>query len=134
MLRNVCDRCNSVIDGEPVSKEYPEAMLLLDDEVAVMYENLCPECKSKLLMAVKMFGEREEQPKPKKTPTESDGNSEMKDCSRERNVVLPENVKVDVKEDALPLNRVTTDDAQEQARPLANQVVKQYPIKLPKHD
>ena len=57
MLRNVCDSCNEVIDGEPVSSDDPEAVLLIDGEVFAMYENLCDKCKANLKAAVSRFGD-----------------------------------------------------------------------------
>lgn len=49
MLRRICGACGSIIDGEPqLDKEYADAVLVIDDEVAEMYDDLCDKCKSRL--------------------------------------------------------------------------------------
>lgn len=122
MLRNVCDCCGAVIDGEPsIGKEYPEVVLLIDDEIEVMYENVCPECRQALTRAVKSvkFGtptryepKQEHVDKPK-----NEVESIVTEPEREHEKPVPAEVELEREE-----------------RPLANQVVKQFPINLPKRD
>lgn len=113
MLRNVCDACEEVIGGEPVMRDYPEALLVIDDEVAVMYENLCPTCKSKLLAAVACFSSRKAAPRPA--------------------APVHEPAAAEPPREEPPQEPAPQDVPREDARPLAEQVVKQYPVKLPNH-
>ena len=131
MLRNVCDGCGSVIDGEPVQKDYPEAILLIDDEVAVMYENLCNTCKKELRDSVARFASKRQEER------ESLAIKLMNSAEHiVSGTVTPKSPQVFDKAvpnngngENPPLNPVTSDD-----RELANKVVKQFPIKLPKHE
>ena len=52
MLRRICGKCGEIIDGEPViEKDYADAVLVIDDEIAAMYDDLCPKCKDALRSA-----------------------------------------------------------------------------------
>lgn len=53
MLRRICSGCGSVIGGEPIiDKEYADAVLIIDDEIASIYDDLCDGCRGRLKHAV----------------------------------------------------------------------------------
>lgn len=114
MLRDVCDRCGKVLDGEPhVNREYPDVTLLMDDEVVVMYECLCPNCRGKLMSAVRNLGDV-----PKRTDAK-----EVPKAESQKIDAAPAEESVE-KPKAEPLQKVDPDS-------LPNQVTKQFPINLP---
>lgn len=62
MLRRICGKCGEIIDGEPlIEKDYADAVLVLDDEIAAMYDDLCPNCKKALRNAFSNFLEDAEE-------------------------------------------------------------------------
>ena len=62
MLRRICGKCGEIIDGEPlIEKDYADAVLVLDDEIAAMYDDLCPNCKKALRNAFLNFLEDAEE-------------------------------------------------------------------------
>ena len=130
MLRNVCDCCGSVIDGEPsMNKEYPEALLVIDDEIIVMYENICQSCRKDLIGAVEsiMSGKHD-------TKKQTQGGNEQEqirsaDTTRERADEHP-----NAKQTATPVPTADNKPSGSDERALANQVVRQFPVKLPQRD
>lgn len=128
MLRNVCDACEEVIDGAPVKKEYPEVVLLIDDEVALMYENICQTCREKLVFAVKNFKNGPRKQLEQEPAIEANAEPVIRTNEKlESREVQPKAVPTDGNDEKRPLENVTT------SQPLAEQVVKQYPVRLPQH-
>ena len=127
MLRNVCDRCNEIIDGEPqIEKEYPDATLLIDDDVVVMFENLCDKCKDGLRRSVSDFT-RHPSPEPKPTKEHPAAQATSTDDEKRPIPETATQAEVDaIKESAKrqPLQKVDPES-------LPNQVTKQFPIHLP---
>ena len=101
-----------------MNREYPDATLIICDEVELMYESLCQTCRAKLRAAVRDFA------KPKTTPKKSEVVERKPAEEAEKSSAEPEPVQLEVASEV-----EETKPAED--RPLANQVVKRFPIKLP---
>ena len=123
MLRDVCDRCGKIIDGEPnINKEQPDAVLVIDDEVILMFDSLCPKCKRNL----KENMLRKDAPAEYAPPSiaEEPQHKEPEPPSP----VVSEQPGQDVEE-----RPESAQNAPQRLENLPNQVTKQFPIKLKPH-
>ena len=140
MLKNVCSRCGRVIDGEPVlNKEYPDATLLLGEEVAVMYDDLCGECTDRIRRLVSDFALNiepepdpveehvevaEETPEPASTPEPEPSPEPVEVVAEGIETVSEEVVETPVEQPKRQPRKAPT------AEELPNQVTKQFKINL----
>lgn len=118
MLRRICNKCGSVIDGEPVvGKEYADAVVVIDDEIAAYYEDLCDRCKHRLLDMFKGNPHPEPSVQPIKEPEQDETEPEPQETT-----AAPEPEQHMMRQH-VPYDAVDKDE-------LPNQVTKQFPIKL----
>ena len=129
MLRNVCDGCGKIIDREPIEKEYVDALLMLDGEPILIYDDLCDTCKSSLRGNVKLLlmptAKKAMKDKPAKI-SHDESEAEATETSTVVEVKSPVvEDKPEIKEDNghKPLQEIDKEL-------LPNQVTKQFPIKM----
>ena len=138
MLRRICGRCGSIIDGEPdLEKEYADAVLVIDDEIAAIYDDLCDGCRVKMVRLFNDFCDKVERPSSVSSSSES---ATITDEARTETVEPSENhpkgeapsMAPDEPAHNRPLKveRYKPIDKDE----LPNQVTRQFPINLPKRD
>ena len=130
MLRRICSKCNGIIDGDPViEKEYADAVLVVDDEIAIMFDDLCDKCKSSLLAAVSSFkNANDETPRPAVKPQEEIIHAP----TPEEPIVVKapkqeNNEPVSITGDDMPLD---VDRPAPTEQDLPNQVTKRFPVKI----
>lgn len=136
MLRRICGKCGGIIDGEPlIEKEYADAVLVIDDEIAAMYDDLCPNCKNALRNAFSNFLKDAEEVRVTELPdvAQDVSRTDWSSTSTGGEVVDVEVPKREPDEPVFvgesrhrPFEEVDKDA-------LPNQVVKQFPISIPEN-
>lgn len=119
MLKNVCDRCGKVIDGDGNMPDYNAFDAYIDDEPVVSYIHLCDKCREKIIDILTYNIEGKKRPQKKKeAPKKSAPKQHPK---TEDSEVQPE---IEVSE---IINNFSGNDK------LAEKVVKRIPLPKPPH-
>lgn len=133
MLRRICGKCNSIIDGEPkIDKEFADAVLVIDDEIACIFDDLCPKCKAALRKSVETFMLQDEEQKP---PRKRETGTTEPENTPPRPPEEQEPEETDHRENASPTVCTDGPEPAETHRTidkesLPNKVVKKYTVKL----
>ena len=117
MLKNVCDRCGKVIDGDGNMPDVNAFDAYIDDDPVISYIHLCDKCRDKIteILIYNIDGKkRPQKPKaPKKIEAGTHENAPAQSPKPEEPKALPENE--DLKNEPM------------------GKVVKRVPLPQPKH-
>lgn len=94
-LATKCDRCGNIIgsaSSEP--KEYFDAAIIINGEMAAEFEDLCPSCTRMLMSMVDSFREQPQNtitamPKPSRATKHDKGNDEDVDTPKKEEKLPP---------------------------------------------
>ena len=121
MLRRICNICGEVIDGEPpIEKEYADLVLVMDDEIALIYEDVCDKHKAEIHSMLLNLGKGKRETANAPEPVQAPQPQETEDDSEQVGESKPEaNESAPAVEAAPP-----------RIEELPEQVTKRFPIKI----
>lgn len=121
MLRRICNICGEVIDGEPpIEKEYADLVLVMDDEIALIYEDVCDKHKAEIHSMLLNLGRRKREtanaPDPVQAPQPQGAENDSEQISESK----PE------ASESAPAVEAAPPISEE----LPEQVTKRFPVKI----
>jgi len=121
MLRRICNICGEVIDGEPsVDKEYADLVLVMDDEIALIYEDVCDKHKAEIHSMLLNLGKEKRGTANSPEPVQAPQPQETDDDSEQISESEPETSEPAPAVEAVP----------PRIEELPEQVTKRFPIKI----
>lgn len=117
MLRRICNICGDVIDGEPpIEKEYADLVLVMDDEIALIYEDVCDKHKAEIHSMLLNLGDKQHAKKPEPMP------QQPKQESNAEQTVESESDEIEPEPAACAPQPISEE--------LPEQVTKRFPVKI----